>query len=68
MNYSLRNTHLASCNAHKAIQDVTKDAGIIRCDDIEHIYTKRFQSFLTLADGSCENGQCEKGFPHTRPM
>jgi hypothetical protein len=68
MNYSLTNTHLASCNAHKAIYDVTEDSGIIRCDDINHIYFMRFKSFLTFANGSCENRQCEKRSPHTWPL
>jgi hypothetical protein len=28
----------------------------------------RFKSFLTFANGSCENRQCEKRSPHTWPL
>jgi hypothetical protein len=48
-------THLAGCNTHKAIDDIIKDSGIIRCDNMEHIYAMRLQNLLALVNGGSEN-------------
>jgi hypothetical protein len=64
----LQNAYLASCNAHKAIHDVIKDSGIIRCYDIDHIHTIRLQSFLALLNGRHKNREFKEGFPHTWPL
>jgi hypothetical protein len=67
-NEYLWNTHLAGCNAHKAIQDVAENSGITTCDDIDHIYTLRLQSFVTFVDGSSKHRQFQEGLPHIWPL
>jgi hypothetical protein len=60
--------YLAGSNAHKAIEDVIEDSGIIRCDYLNHIHTIRLHSLLALVNGCCKNRQLEEGFPHTWPL